>query len=181
MNMIQQLRTFVQKNRAKKLDKCGNNVRIDRTAHLLGHIEVGDNVTIGARDNFVSTNAMLRINSDVIFAPDVSIYTGDHATDILGYHISEITDEMKKKLGTIEYDKDVIIESGVWVGTRAVILKGVTIGRGSVIAAGTIVTKDVPPYSIVAGVPGKLIRPRFTKEQIIEHERMLISRKRQQR
>jgi acetyltransferase-like isoleucine patch superfamily enzyme len=52
----------------------------------------------------------------------------------------------------------VIIEDDVWIATRATILKGVTIGHGSVIAAGAVVTKSVPPKSIVAGVPAKVIK-----------------------
>lgn len=75
-----------------------------------------------------------------------------------------------------ENDKDVIIEDGVWVGCNVTILKGVHIGKGSVIAAGSIVTKDVPPYSIVGGNPAKVIKFRFTEEQIKEHERILNER-----
>lgn len=65
---------------------------------------------------------------------------------------------------------DVVIEEGCWIGTRAIILKGVRVGKGSVIGAGAIVTKDVPPYSIYVGVPSMKILPRFTKEEILEHE-----------
>jgi maltose O-acetyltransferase len=54
--------------------------------------------------------------------------------------------------------KPVIIEDDVWIATRSTILKGVTIGRGAVVAAGAVVTKDVPPYTIVAGVPAKVIK-----------------------
>lgn len=176
MRIFRQIRRMIQKWRAKKLDQCGKNVLIDRTAHLIGHIEVGDNVFIGARDNFVSTGATLHIGSDVVFAPDVSIYTGDHAIDILGYHISEITDQMKRELGKCSYDKDVTIQSGCWIGTRAIILKGVTIGKGSDIGAGAVVTKDVPPYSVYVGVPSARTFKRFTEEEIQEHERILAER-----
>jgi len=51
-----------------------------------------------------------------------------------------------------------VIEDDVWIGFKATILKGVTIGRGSVIAAGSVVTKDVPPYTLVAGNPAQIIR-----------------------
>lgn len=176
MGLISVVREGMNRYRARKLTKCGKHVWISRTAHLQGNIEVGDDVRIGDRANFVSTMATLRIGSHVVFGPDVTIYTGDHATDFLGYHISEITDDMKRARGKA-YDRDVVIEAGCWIGTRAMILKGVTVGRGSVIGAGAIVTRDVPPYSVYVGVPDVRVYPRFTEEQIAEHERILASRK----
>jgi acetyltransferase-like isoleucine patch superfamily enzyme len=67
-------------------------------------------------------------------------------------------------------DQPVIIEEDVWVGAGAYILNGVKVGRGSIIAAGAVVTKDIPPYAIVGGVPAKLIRYRWTPEEIKKHE-----------
>ena len=61
---------------------------------------------------------------------------------------------------------NVIIEEDVWIGSNAVILSGVRIGRGGVVAAGSIVTKNVPRYSIVAGNPAKVIKYRFDEETI---------------
>ena len=58
------------------------------------------------------------------------------------------------------------IGNDVWIGTRAIITDGVTIGDGAIVAAGAVVTKDVEPYTIVGGVPAKPIRKRFTDEQI---------------
>lgn len=69
-----------------------------------------------------------------------------------------------------ENDADVIIEEDVWTGTNVVILKGVTIGRGSVVAAGAVVNKSCPPYSILGGVPAKVLKYRFTVDEFIEHE-----------
>ncbi|MCA9936785.1 MAG: hypothetical protein KC415_22775 [Anaerolineales bacterium] len=54
----------------------------------------------------------------------------------------------------------IVIEDDVWIGFQAVILPGVTVGKGSIIGAGAVVTKDVPPYSIMGGVPARLIRQR---------------------
>ncbi len=73
-----------------------------------------------------------------------------------------------KSRGFVEHDielphKSVIIEDDVWIGTNAIILPGVTIGQGAVIGAGAVVTKDVSPYAIVAGVPARLIRYRFNE------------------
>lgn len=61
---------------------------------------------------------------------------------------------------------DTIIQDGAWLGMRSMIMPGVTIGEGAIIAANTLVTKDVEPYSIVAGSPGRIIRKRFTDEVI---------------
>ena len=60
-------------------------------------------------------------------------------------------------------DKDVVFEGDNWVGANAIILKGVTVGKGSVISAGAVVTHNVPPYAIVGGVPAKVIRMRNEK------------------
>ena len=92
--------------------------------------------------------------------------------DIIGKHIYEVTEAEKLP----ENDADVIIEDGVWCGCNAVILKGVHIGKGGVVAAGSIVTKDVPPYAIVAGNPARVIKYRFTEDEIAEHEKLLSCR-----
>ena len=66
-----------------------------------------------------------------------------------------------------------IIEKDVWIGANVTILSGVHIGRGATIAAGAVVNKDVPPYSIVGGIPAKVLKYYWTIDQIIEHERNL--------
>lgn len=63
---------------------------------------------------------------------------------------------------------DIILEDDVWIGQRAMIMSGIRIGQGAVVAAGAVVTKDVPPYAIVGGVPAKVIRYRFAPELIQE-------------
>ncbi|MFV7502420.1 CatB-related O-acetyltransferase [Acinetobacter pittii] len=61
---------------------------------------------------------------------------------------------------------DTIIADGCWIGSRAMIMQGVKLGEGAVVATGAVVTKDVPPYAIVGGVPAKIIKYRFPQEQI---------------
>ena len=85
---------------------------------------------------------------------DVTIITRNHRFDR--------TDIPMMEQG-FEEERPVYIGNDVWIGDRALILPGVHIGDGSIIAAGAVVTKDVPPYSIVAGVPARKIRDRFEK------------------
>lgn len=160
---------FIRKHRMKGLTKYGDDVKVGKKCRFIGWIECGRHISIGEGAYFVSSRAKLIIEDNCVFGPNVTIYTGDHATHVIGKHILDISDEDKEKLEG-EFDLDVVIEEGCWIGTRAIILKGVRVGKGSVIGAGAIVTKDVPPYSIYVGVPSMKILPRFTKEEILEHE-----------
>lgn len=135
----------------------------------LENLSVGDGTLIPKGSTFYCTRAELKIGKNVIFGPKPTIITGDHRIDIVGKHIIDVTDEEKLP----NQDAPVIIEDGCWLGANITILKGVTLGRGSVVAAGAVVTKSFPPYSIVGGVPAILIKMRFNPEQIIEHERIL--------
>lgn len=78
--------------------------------------------------------------------------------------------ELEKKNVTEAWDNkgDIIIGNDVWIGYERLILAGVTIGDGAIIGTRAVVTKDVPPYSIVGGVPAKSIRKRFDDETIVE-------------
>ena len=67
---------------------------------------------------------------------------------------------------------EIVIEDDVWIGSNSVILSGVKIGRGAVIGAGSIVTKNVPKYAIVAGNPAKVIKMRFNDEEISKLEKL---------
>jgi acetyltransferase-like isoleucine patch superfamily enzyme len=70
-------------------------------------------------------------------------------------------------------DLGVIIEDDVWIGARAIVLRGVTIGRGAIVGAGSLVTKNIPPYAIAVGSPAKTIKFRWDVETILEHEAKL--------
>ncbi len=95
----------------------------------------------------------------------MTIITGDHK-----YLPERWLDSIKDNKKEYIYDQDVIIEEDVWIGANVTILKGVTIGRSSIIAAGSLVIKDVPPYSIVGGVPAKVIKMKWEEKEIEKHE-----------
>jgi acetyltransferase-like isoleucine patch superfamily enzyme len=120
-----------------------------------GNIEVGDYVSIGPGAMFLASESKIIIGNKVLFAPNVSIIGGNHNTSVPCKFMYDVLDKRP------EDDQDVIFEDDIWVGTGAIILKGVKVGRGSIIAAGALVNKNVPSYTIVAGVPAKPIRVRF--------------------
>lgn len=133
----------------------------------LWNLSIGDGSSIPKGSTFYCTGASLTIGKKVIFGPNPTIITGDHRTDVIGKFIMDSHDKLP------ENDVPVIIEDDVWAGANVTILKGVTIGRGSILAAGAVVTKSCPPYSIIGGVPAKILKYRLTIEEILEHERIL--------
>ena len=143
--------------------------------HISGvdNMEIGPSVNIGQRAMIMTTRAKLIIKGHFVAGPGLTIITGDHFP-IVGKFIDDVTDD-DKDVWDIEgrYDEDVIIEKDVWCGANVTILKGVKIGRGSIIAAGAVLTRNVPPYSVVGGVPARVIKMRLTPSQILEHEKML--------
>ena len=133
----------------------------------LQNLSIGDYTSIPKGSVFYCTEAPLTIGKKVVFGPRPTIITGDHRIDVVGNYILDNVEKLP------ENDAPVVIEDDVWCGANVTILKGVTIGRGSIIAAGAVVTKSIPPYSIAGGVPAKVLKARFTPEEIVEHEELL--------
>jgi len=133
--------------------------------NLIGHntviqgsavIEFGER-SYCAGNCVIASNQLVRIGCDVMIADQVTIRDTDH-------NISSVDQPMIEQ--GIE-TSPVIIGNDVWIAHGAIILKGVTVGEGSVIAAGAVVTKDVPPYAIVGGVPARVIRFRKQDEIVV--------------
>ena len=150
-----------------QMKQCGKNVSLHPSTSVyfgLKNLSLGNNVSIPRYTHIFCTEAPLTIGNNVIFGPAPTIITGDHRIDVIGKPIFFSYEKLPQN------DLPVAIEDDVWVGAHVTILKGVTIGRGSVIAAGSVVNKSTPPYSISAGVPAKIIKFRFTIDEILEHE-----------
>jgi acetyltransferase-like isoleucine patch superfamily enzyme len=112
-------------------------------------LTIGNNVGI-AQNCFIQVRGKVTIEDNVIFGPNVSVFSENHNFE---------NPDLPVNVQGVNR-KGVTIESGVWVGTKSIILDGVVIGKNSIIAAGSVVNKDVLPFSIVGGVPAKLIRMR---------------------
>lgn len=127
---------------------------IIRPGNLYGG-NIGDGLVVGNHSNigpysYVGCSGMITIGNNVMVSPRVSFYAENHVFDSA---VQTIKDQGVKK-GSI------VVQDDCWIASNSVILAGVTIGKGSVIAAGSVVTKDVPPYSVVAGVPAQVIKSR---------------------
>lgn len=143
----------------------GDNFHTGRSVFLWAKhsIEIGDNFYIG-KYSIIESDAI--IGNNVIFANHVSLIGRyDHFYQQIGMPIrlaSQIRDQDYDWKGL---DQKIIIEDDVWVGLGAIILSGVKVGTGSIVAAGSVVTKDIEPYSIYGGNPAKKIRNRFDSEK----------------
>ncbi|MEY8686516.1 acetyltransferase [Bacteroides sp. AN502(2024)] len=159
-----------------KIGHIGDNVSLPWKMIIGGggNIDIQYNTHIGTGAVFYAITSKITIGHHVVASHNLKIITGDHERRV-GTFCNSITEDIKNH--HIGLDKDVVIESDVWIGINVVILKGVTIGRGATVSAGAVVVKDVPPYSMVGGVPAKVIKYYWTIEQILEHEARLYSEK----
>ena len=157
-----------------QMKQCGKNVSLHPSSSVyfgLNNLSLGNNVSMPRFSHIFCTDSPLTIGNNVIFGPAPTIVTDNHRIDVIGKPIFISYDKLP------ENDAPVIIKDDVWVGAHVTILKGVIIGRGSVIAAGSVVNKPAPPYSINVGIPAKTIKFRFTIDEILEHERILYPEK----
>lgn len=144
----------------KKCIKCGSGVSFPLHGDIMfKSLDCGDDIYIGPNAQFISSNAKIFIGSHTIFGPNVTIITGNHRIDVLGQYMSEVTDKLP------ENDQDVVLEGDNWIGANATILKGVVIGEGAVVAAGAVVTQNVPSYAIVGGGACKSNKISFYEER----------------
>lgn len=146
-------------------NKCGRNFFFDPDGiYSYQNIFVGDNVSLGLKTIILADKSVVRIGSSVMFGPGVTIIGGGHNISRIGQFMADVKDKSGYE------DLGVYIEDDVWVGSQAVILRGVKVGRGSVIGAGSVVTKSVPPYAVVAGNPARIVKFRWNVDEIISHE-----------
>lgn len=139
------LRSFLA---SKIMLKAGNNMNVERGASFSRKLSVGNNSGLGVN---CQLQGKITIGDNVMMGPEVYIYTTNHEFSRMDIPICQ---------QGYQDEKPVVIEDNVWIGSRVTILPGVTIGTGSVIGTGAVVTKNMPPFSIIAGTPAKVIKKR---------------------
>lgn len=135
---------------------CGNSLFV-----FPNHVSVGDHVYVGSHGHLAGR---ITIGDYGLIASYVAFVGGDHPVDVEGYPMC---------FAGGPYLVETVLEKDVWIGHGAIIMQGVRIGEGSIVAAGSVVTKDVAPYSIVAGNPARKLRERFDPDRIEAHRRAL--------
>jgi maltose O-acetyltransferase len=138
--------------------ETGRDIRVHQNVNFGSgaRLRIGDNSAL-APNCWIASDTT--IGNDVMMAPDVTILSATHGT--------ACTDR-PMRLQELPEKRPVVIGDDVWLGTRIIILPGVRVGSHSIIGAGSVVTKDVPEYAIVAGNPARIIRDRRTVSGLAE-------------
>lgn len=166
---MKKVRMFLLLTFKYKLKKIGDSVYFGRNLFIMPNtVELDSHVYLGSFVHLAVPS--LKIGKYTMLASYVSIVGGDHSYDKIGQPM--IFSE--NGFSNPALQKPVIIGSDVWIGHGATVMQGVTIGNGAIVAAGSVVTKNIPAYSIVAGVPARVIKQRFaSKEDIDLHKKIL--------
>ena len=129
---------FTSTNRAKMNGFSSRESTILKTFSIESKIIIGKNVDINS-SSILCRNGVIQIGDNVMIAPNCIVTNSDLHNPLIG----------RREESGLEFDQDVVICNGVWIGMNCIILKGVTIGENSIIAAGSVVSRDVPPNVIV--------------------------------
>jgi len=164
---------------SKKYITHGDGIFIGRNVSIWAphHIRLGNHVTISS-DCHVVANCTIGDYSGL--SSRVSLLgrlDHDYKTVGVPFRFAQYVGSRNMKGTYLQEVDEVTIEEDVWVGHQSIILTGVKVRRGTVVAAGSVVVHDTEPYSIIAGVPAKKVGMRFTNEQIPIHEKKIAEGK----
>jgi len=179
---------YLAKRKIQKVAKVGNRFKAGRKSkvyahrsanvcfgehvsfHSVAYISNGAALIIGKNSTLrfsteINAKESVKIGANVIISNNVII--SDNNSHPTGYEerIKMCESDHDGELWSNKYavSKPIIIEDNVWIGRQVMVNKGVTIGQGSIVAAGTVVTKNIPPYSLCYGNPGKVIEGKYKK------------------
>ena len=174
ITLLKKARDLFYKSIVWRKYKIGRNFHCARGVFIWGRskIVIGDNFYIGKYSS-IETDCI--IGDNVIIANHVGIVGKyDHNYQDVGVPIRLASQIRDKNYTWKGLDEVTIIEDDVWIGFGAIIMSGIRIAKGSIIAAGAIVTKDTEPYSIYAGIPAKKISNRFDNESDLQTSSSII-------
>lgn len=155
---------YLRKSLLGSFSSYGTNFRFDPTSKFIDPqcMVFGDDVFVNTGAHF---SGRITVGKDVMFGPNVSIFAHDHYFAVKGKTLNEVE--------SIWRHKPVSIGDHCWIGASVTIVSGVHVGIGSVVAAGSVVTKDCPPYCLMAGNPAVPVRKIFDDHCLVEHLTLL--------
>lgn len=161
-------------NRLKSaLAKCSSTTQLFLPSRILGakNVYLHDYVRIMPQSVIMASGGKFIMKKFSGASFNLTVVTSNHRPTVgipnffnNSFHINEVI------------KGDIIIEEDCWLGMNVSLLPGAHIGRGAVIGANTLINREIPPYAVVVGVPNRIIATKFTKEEIIEHEKELYPR-----
>lgn len=152
--------------------KLGKGVYLAYGSPIYSKTVIGDYTRINGKITIKGGKQPVTIGKYCAFGSDIKIITANHITCLPAIQVRFYTRYFSEDEGNFMLDKGtLVIGNDVWIGDSVIILPGVQVGDGAVVGAGSVVTKNVPPYTIVGGVPAKKIKDRFSdriKEQLLQ-------------
>ena len=148
-------------------------VPVSTNVYNVDNLILGERVSIGPDSEIMNPRAKFIMKKWSFTARELLVVDGNHMS-IVGIPLIDVRDEDKDRLDiNNEFNKDIIVDEDVWIGARVTLCAGCHINRGSIVAAGAVVTKELPPYSVCGGVPARFLKFKWTIEEILEHETKL--------
>lgn len=161
-------KTYVYNSNPKNYLKAGEHVMLARPLYVFPElIELGSYTRLQA-----DIRAIISKRQKIVVKKYSAIGAG--VTIIPGNHVPTVTSpQYLSYVGVNDIDNQIVVSEDAWIGANSTLLYKGNVGRGAVVGAGSLVTKKVPPYAVVSGIPAKIIAVRFSLEQILEHEKHL--------
>ena len=142
----------------------GKNAVPDR-CNFSGKVKIGYATTLGYNNVLAGE---ITIGKYCQFGADVALHATNHPISSMTTYINN--NLFQGELKGLKEENEIVIGNDVWIGHGVIIVGNINIGNGAILAAGSVITKDVPPYTIVGGVPAKIIKKRFSNQIIQEIE-----------
>lgn len=164
--LLRRIRMLLLTSLFYKLERAGRRSYIARGTHIRARC-----VSLGYR-SFIGPNCRIASKATIgnwsMIASSVAFVGGDHEFETAGKPSIECGRAKNNRI---------IIEDDVWIGHGTIVLHGIKIGEGAIVGAGSVVTKDVKPYTIVAGNPARFIRNRFSESDTFHHKQSLAQKR----
>lgn len=163
------IKTKIQSFNVSKDIKLGKKCIIGKHVVIENNVIIGDYTYLNSEYNWTIIDSNVVIGNFCSVGPGVTIGLGNHNFNYISTHpflYNKYYGFINKNKENLDNDVKTIIGNDVWIGSYANIKRGVKIGNGAVIGMNAVVTKDVPPYAIVGGIPAKIIKYRFSEENI---------------